>query len=183
MQEQIVQLRALGYSPGWASRLSPEVLRDQHTRWVSGDISDLSGLRRGAFKRLIDTGPLDQAGVLELLALLSEEPDAKVRSWSLKRLIRRPELGRWRLEVLKLHPLIRDAGLQEAVTHASLIRGLAADPAEPELIDAALQSGDAGVQEALLAAPGLPAAVLSELSASGASRAVRRAASERLGGG
>lgn len=179
---QAAHLNALGYSSGWSALLSAEDVADAHGRLLRGELSDTRGLRRSSFKRHIRASALDAAAVTMLMALIAEELSSSVQTAALKELIRSPRLDRWRLEVLKLHPLVAARGLREEVHRCSLLRGLAEPDPDPEVQAAALASGDTSLHEALLALPVLDAALVDSLVRSGASKAIRRAARARAGG-
>lgn len=175
------QLSDLGYSPGWSSLLEPATIAGAHARLVAGELSDPSGLRRGDFRRLVDDGPLDAAGIAQLLALAGAEPDPKVRAWVLKRLLRSPRLDRWRLELLKVHPAVVSAGLVAVAERASLLRGVAEPEPDESVLRAALESGDEALHQALLELSPLAGWVRAGLVEHGASRAIRQAARARGG--
>jgi hypothetical protein len=179
--DESIQLAALGYSSGWHGLLAADVLAAQHARLLAGELSDVRGLRRSAFKALIATGALNAEGVERLLSLLSAEEDEGVRAAGMKRLLGSERLDRWRLELLKLHPLVTSLGLEAVAARASILRGVAEPEPEPAVIQAAVESGDEGLHQALLALDRVDGDVLDALASGGASRAIRNEAKGRGG--
>lgn len=175
-------LTALGYSSAWSTLLSAAEVSEAHGRLVRGELSDPCGLRRSSFKDHIRSSPLSAPAITQVLSLISAEPDRGVQVAALKWLLRSPRLDRWRLEVLKLHPLVSALALGEEASRCSILRGLAEPEPDPAVQAAALASGDEALHRALLALPALDEALVVGLVSDGASKAIRRAARALVGG-
>lgn len=170
------RLGRLGFSPGWAAYLPEEEAMEACARLADGQLTDPRGLRRRAQRRWIQEGPLDGEGLSVLLSLLAAEPDPDVQQDGLTQLARAPRLDAWRLELLKVHPLLATPALQAILQHASLLRGIQEPEPETAILQAALDSGDAALHTALLALSPVPTWVRTALVTQGATRALRQQA-------
>lgn len=172
MEADNTHLESLGYTAEWFDLLTDS----DRGRLLRGDIADPARHRASLFRRLSKVEGLDVARYLRLVAA---EPDAAARREALTRLARRPQLDRWRLEVLKMSPLYQDPPLQAEISRQSILRGLRAEPVDDACLRDALESNDTDLHMTLLELSALPADILAALVEQGASKAVRRAAKAR----
>jgi len=125
-------------------------------------------------------GVFTDSELATLVADAASDPDPSVRESELGAIADLPCLSSTQRAYLRALPLYEARHLQARLTRAGLLSQITSEPLTESLFGACLSTGDAVVQRELLERPGLTPVHLRALKESGANRAVRNMASQRL---
>lgn len=176
-------LDLLGYHPKWLEygMVDAAFLQRQRAEFTISDDQNTEHYRYGAFQAALrgrDTLPDDLIGHYVELAEL--EADPAMAGSALADLIQWRGLTEWQRERLSVHPAFAEPFLQKGIIRRRLLDRLLSESLTDALFEECLAEKDGVIERAVLEASSITRDQVQRLAASGANRAIRNIAAQRV---